>query len=92
MLLDDRSQVDLDDILGVRRALDALPEDLRDDFVEEWYELTQSSDYEVAAIHAAVTREMRRRTLRDGYESPMTAAWRHIGEAMTRYLAWNVAS
>ena len=88
MLLDDHTTVDLDDMFGVRRALETLPEPLHDGFLDQWRGLTESRNGNVAAIHTAVTREAKHRALRDSNYDPIGIAWRHISEAMTLYLAW----
>ncbi len=89
MLLDRPTNVDLDDMFGVRRALEGLPPPLRDPFLQHWCEITQATPGDLAAICTAVRREAMRRALRDGDHDPVTGAWKHVSEAMTRYLAWS---
>ena len=89
MLLDDQSNVDLDDMFGVRRALEALPESLRDGFLDQWRALTESKNNNLAAIRTVAARNAEYQAIRDGDQDPVAAAWRIVNEAMTRYLAWN---
>jgi hypothetical protein len=88
MLLGDHSEVDLDDMFGVRGALEDLPVGHHSEFLERWGALTEDAPGDLPAIHAAVTREAAVRTVQDGAAGPVANAWRQVSQAMTRYLAW----
>jgi hypothetical protein len=88
MVLDDHAHLDLDDMFGVRHAIEGLPAALQLSFLDEWCTLTETRMDDLAAIHAVVTRAAKDRTRQAGDEDPIAVAWRLVSEAMTRYRAW----
>jgi hypothetical protein len=87
--LDDHAGGELEDLFGVRGALESLPASHRDQFLDDWYALAEpDAEHLVAALYARVSREAHDRTVRDGADDLLAGAWRQVSEAMTRYLAW----
>jgi hypothetical protein len=88
--LDAQAAYDPDDIFGVRRALVGLPVYRRDEFFDRWVELTESCEFEVPRIHAAVRLELASVPAGAGAEA-LQAAWATVGTAMSAYLEWRAA-
>ena len=81
-------RVDRNDIFGVRRALDSLPEPRRESFLQRWAIIGDQCEYDVNLIRTTVVREARATCRRD---PDLAAAWTTVGSAMAAYLAWRSA-
>jgi hypothetical protein len=88
MVLEAHPHLDLDDMFGIRHAIEGLPAGLQLAFLDEWCTLTETRMDDLVAIHAAVARAANDRARQAGDEDPIAAAWRLVSEAMTRYRAW----
>ncbi|HZP27571.1 MAG TPA: hypothetical protein VFC99_01350 [Acidimicrobiia bacterium] len=79
---------DPDDIFGVRRALECLPERHHDQFFDRWIALTERCGFDVVRIHAEVRAE-----LAAGAAGPaaFAGAWATVDDAMAGYLDWRAA-
>jgi hypothetical protein len=82
------SDIDLDDMFGIRRALAGLGVDDHDRLLEEWRILTESQDYDVVAIGDAATRKATDRAGWDRSDDPVAHAWGLISDTTSRYLSW----
>jgi hypothetical protein len=78
---------DVNDPLGIYRALDALPEQHRDAFFDDWVAVTEQSDFEVSRISSLMLKLTRERIRRDGAEDPLSVAWQTVSRSLIRYLA-----
>ena len=75
--------VDRDDIFGVRRALDLLPDDRWDAFLHRWAQLGDQCEYDLNLLRADVIQEVD-----DCPDEVTAAAWATIALAMSSYLEW----
>ena len=78
-------RVDRNDIFGVRRVLDSLPEPQREAFLQRWSIIGDQCEYDVNLIRTAAVREARATRRRD---PELAAAWTTVSAAMAAYLAW----
>ncbi len=78
---------DVNDPLGIHRALDALPEQQWDAFFDDWVAVTEQGGFEVSRISSLVLKLTRERIRRDGAEDPLSVAWQTVSRSLIRYLA-----
>ena len=82
---------DPEDIFGLRRALQCLPEESRDVFLARWVELGERTDCNIEAIYAGVRETVREYALLEGGDR-MGAAWSIVASAMGAYLEWRATT
>jgi hypothetical protein len=75
--------VDRNDIFGVRRALELLPDDRWDAFLHRWAQLGDRCEYDLNLLRADVIQEAD-----DCPDESTAAAWATIALAMSTYLEW----
>jgi hypothetical protein len=78
-------KVDREDIFGLRRALDRLPEHFWDGFMQRWAELGATCEYDLGIVRVDVLREAS--ASRD-IEPRLASAWSTVAAAMSSYVAW----
>jgi hypothetical protein len=75
--------VDRDDIFGVRRAMELLPEDRWDAFLHRWAQLGDRCEYDLTLLRADVLQEAE-----ECGDGALATAWSTIALAMSTYLDW----
>jgi hypothetical protein len=80
---------DPNDIFGLRRALELLPETEWDRFIARWSEIGECCDYDLVSIRADVEDEAE--ALRDR-DSAHGRAWAVVSVAMRAYFVWRAAT
>jgi hypothetical protein len=83
--VNDVNQVDRDDIFGVRHALEALPDNRRDGFLQRWAQIGDGCEYDLHLVRNAAVREVRDNR---SHDPALADAWTTVSSAMATYLAW----
>ena len=83
--LTEGNEVDRDDIFGVRHALEALPDDRRDGFLQRWAQIGDRCEYDLHLVRNAAVREVRENRSCD---PALADAWTTVSSSMAAYLAW----
>jgi hypothetical protein len=82
---------DPDDIFGVRRALDTLPEHRWDDFFSTWGQLAETCELDPRRMQASAAREATTAAGSDPADAGLANAWQTVSDAMRSYLEWKTA-
>ena len=79
-----------EDLFGLRRALNGLPEELRDVLLARLVELGERTDCDVEAIRSGAREAAREYALVEGADR-LCVAWCSVVSAIGSYLEWRAA-